>query len=114
MQVSKLPSDTITLICDDYLVQKTLQDSFKSVQCVFAPASMQRVMEDCTNGCGFDLVISFVAAEESCRPVRDCIEVLALLGTWVVVVTEIQEGSFGLDPPEADLLQKKRATLVVS
>lgn len=48
----------LAVVCDDYMVQNTLNEA--KVECVFAPQSLVKVMEDYTNGTGFDLVVSYV------------------------------------------------------
>lgn len=45
---------------------------------------MQKVMEEATNGMGFDLIVMFIS-DEAQNPFRDSIQVLSLLGTFIVV-----------------------------
>jgi len=53
----------LVVVCDDYVVQKALKN--EKIECVFAPQSLLKVMQDYTNGTGFDLVISYVQPEQN-------------------------------------------------
>ena len=53
----------LVVVCDDYVVQKALIN--EQIECAFAPQSLLKVMQDYTNGTGFDLVISYVQPEQT-------------------------------------------------
>ena len=74
------------------------------MECIFSPNSILKVMEEATNGIGFDLVISYIPASDEgyTKLIRDSIMVLGFLGTWVVISEN--ETKFAIDPPETNLL----------
>ena len=101
--------NSITVVCDDYSIQKQIQG--KNVECLFAPSSLTKVMHEATNGTGFDLCIQYVASADESAGLREPIGVLGVLGT-LIVVSDSENKTVAVNPPEATMLQTKRVTTV--